>query len=103
MAEYRLGHFPAAIEWAQRILPPDETTAGKQVFSASVVQAYMILAMAQQRLGNAQQAGEFLGKGIAFANAKMVDHSDLSWNEQLIARTLMSEAKSLISDRSEEH
>jgi hypothetical protein len=60
----------------------------------------MILAMAHHHLGHSEEARAFLAKGTTFANTRMVKHDDLSWNEQIIARVLMREAKVLIPETS---
>jgi hypothetical protein len=63
-------------------------------------QGYAVLAMAQHQLGEENQARVALAKGIDTIDTKLpkLDSSDIgpSWNDWIIARVLIREAKGLI-------
>jgi serine/threonine protein kinase len=101
LAEYRQGHFPSAIEYVQKILPQEGNPVGNaRIMPATVVAAYMVLAMAQHNAGHREEARASLAEGAAIADARMANAADGNWNEQIIARSLMDEAKTLIPDGS---
>ena len=101
LAEYRQGHFTSAIEHVQKILPQEADPVGiVRIMPATIVAAYMVLAMAQHDLGKLEEARAPLAEGTEFAEARMAKPDALNWNEQIISRTLMSEAKALIRNGS---
>ena len=64
------------------------------------VQAYMVLAMAQQSLNQNENAEATLNKGLDLAkmNATKVKARDfgLAWSDYMIAQALMREAKGVV-------
>ena len=98
MAEYRLGHFAAAVDWMQKVL----SHAGDNL--SRDVEAYMVLAMALSRSKQAAEAGAALAKGVGIAETKLpkLDSGNLGdgWFDWIIAHALMTEAKALIEGNS---
>ena len=94
LAEYRQGHFASAAEWTQKVL----TQTGEVPFRD--VEAYMVMAMAQHRSRQPDQARAALAKGVEIAETKLpkLDSGDLGddWLDWIIAHALMSEAKALL-------
>ena len=94
LAEYRQGRFSSAVEWMQKVL----AKAGED--SNRDVQAHMVLAMARHQLKRPDEARAALAKGVEIAETKLpkLDNGDLggSWNDWIIAHSLMREAKMLI-------
>jgi hypothetical protein len=98
-AEYRQGHFGDAIEWLKKVVPPNEQEfAAVRVLPACRVEAYVTLSMAHYQLRQFDAARASLTKGENFAEARMTNPNDFTWNDQIIARLLMREAKNLITD-----
>ena len=98
LAEYRQGHFATAIQWAKKILAPEDIPFRN-------AEAWMVMAMAQHQLGQFDEARAALAKGIATAEAKLpkLENGDLgetTWKDWIIAHTLTSEAKALIEGAS---
>ncbi|MEI6297482.1 MAG: hypothetical protein WCO84_07670, partial [bacterium] len=93
LAEYRLGNFSAAADWAKKVI-------AKQGMFSLDVQAGSILAMAQYRLNNAEEARSSLATATLAAEKSLPkpDASDLgsSWHDVLIARQLLKEAQALV-------
>jgi Flp pilus assembly protein TadD len=89
LSEYRHGRFASAAEWLQKVVihesDPNRT-----------VEAYMVLAMAQHHLKQADEARGTLAKGVKFAEAKLNRPGSPQWNDQIAAQTLMREATALI-------
>jgi tetratricopeptide (TPR) repeat protein len=94
LAEYRVGNFNAAKEWMQKVLV--------RVSDGSMrdVGAYMVLAMAEHRLHQANEAQATLAEGIALAKRRLPELSsgDLGdgWMDWVFAHALMREAKALL-------
>lgn len=92
-AEYRQGHFVAAVEWMAIAL----ATQGSPSRNA---QACMVQAMAYHQSNHADEARVALARGVEIVETKLpkLDSGDLGtgWPDWIIARTLMSEAKALI-------
>jgi hypothetical protein len=100
-AEYRQGHFSGAVDWLQKVVPQaEQDSSAVRVVAACTVQSYMILAMAHSQLKHSDEARAMLNKGELFANARMTNPTDGTWGDQIIARLLMREARTLISDPS---
>ena len=98
LAEYRQGHFATAIQWAKKILAPEDIPFRN-------AEAWIVMAMAQHQLGQLDEARAALAKGIATAEAKLpkLENGDLgetTWKDWIIAHALMSEAKALIEGAS---
>jgi hypothetical protein len=95
LAEYRQGNFPGAAEWMRTVL-----AAGGDRVPFRDLQAQMVLAMAQHRLGHADQARTAFSKGaeIIERNPPNPEALDLgpNWHDWLIGNALMNEAKALI-------
>jgi eukaryotic-like serine/threonine-protein kinase len=94
LAGYRQRHFTSAVDWAQKVL----SRAG--VDHNRDVEAYMVLAMAQHRAKQAEEARAALAKGIELAEKRLpkLNSGDLGdgWLDWLIAHILLGEAKALI-------
>jgi len=93
LAEYRLGHFTKALEWAQKVF-----MGGNPGRDA---EACAVLAMAHNRLQQFDEARSALAKGVDIAEAKLpkVESGDLGedWRNWIIAHALVDEAKDLIN------
>jgi serine/threonine protein kinase/Flp pilus assembly protein TadD len=96
MSEYRLGHFPQAVSWAERAT--NSSIAGAQA------KAYAVLAMADWQLGQKDAARVMLAKGDALAPRMMAkgETMDLGelWVAWLFARVSLDEATALIESDS---
>ncbi|MBI3850935.1 MAG: serine/threonine protein kinase [Verrucomicrobia bacterium] len=94
LAEYRQGHFAGAVDWMQKVL----SHAGDNLDRDGG--AYLVLAMAQYRSKQADQAGATLAKGVEIAARRLprLDSGDLGgdWDDWIITHALMREAKALI-------
>jgi len=95
LAEYRQGHFDEAVRCLQSTL----TRAGD--VRPRDVEAYMVLAMAQYRLNQPQEAQEAFAAGqkVAAKNLPKLEsgHLEDDWKDCLIAYALMREAKALLN------
>jgi Flp pilus assembly protein TadD len=94
LSEYRQGHYQNAVDWLQEVV-------AEQGYPHRRVQAHMVLAMAQHRLGQTEQARDSLANGIAIADAKLpkIEKGNLGgeWNDWIIAHVLIREAKAMIA------
>ncbi|HOB97673.1 MAG TPA: tetratricopeptide repeat protein [Verrucomicrobiota bacterium] len=102
LAEYRQGRFASAVEWANRTLNRPVESAKR---SATLdVEAYMVLAMAQYRLQQTDEARAALAKGVEIERTKLakLESGNLGggWLEWIIAHALMREAQALIEGAS---
>jgi serine/threonine protein kinase/tetratricopeptide (TPR) repeat protein len=90
LAEYRSGHFAGAVDWLQAPLREQ----GRDL--ARDVDAYLVLAMAHDRLEFAGYAHDALATGLAIAARLPSSGNDLKdwkpWNDWAIAQALMREA-----------
>jgi serine/threonine protein kinase/Flp pilus assembly protein TadD len=89
LAEYRQGHFDAAIDWLRKVEPTDAVPT-------RTTQMYATLAMAQFRLGQTDAARASLAEAVKLAETKLAERGRLDWNDGLIARFLLREAQALI-------
>jgi serine/threonine protein kinase len=92
LAEYRQGRPASAGEWMQKVL----TYKGEKYRE---VQAQMVLAMAQHRLQQTEDARATLANGLATAAAKF-PKPDANWHDWIFAHVLMREATALINPES---
>jgi hypothetical protein len=90
LAEYRQGHFAAAVEWLRK------ATAQEGV-PARTAQADATLAMAECQLGQTNAAREALAQGIKIAETELARPGRIDWNDGLIAQFLLREAQGLIT------
>jgi eukaryotic-like serine/threonine-protein kinase len=92
MSNYRLGHYPEAIEWGEK--------AAKSTLADAQAKAYAVLAMAQWQLGQKDTARTMLATGDALAPSIPTAHGteDLGdlWVAWLMARISLDEASVLI-------
>jgi tetratricopeptide (TPR) repeat protein len=99
LAEYRLGNFAVAADWAERGLTGAGTNWSCQV------QSQAVLAMAQHELKQTKQATLTYSNAIqrADTNLPKIESGNLGegWIDWIIARALMREAKALIESASE--
>ena len=89
LAEYRQGHFDAAIE-------PLRSVADKDGIPSRTAEAYCALAMAQYQRQQTQPAHASLEAGRKLFHEKLAGPDVLNWNDRLIAQALMQEATALI-------
>jgi serine/threonine protein kinase len=93
LAEYRLGHYAEAAEWAQKSLDSRRKDARPH--------AYGVLALAKWRLGNKEQARAALAAGEELAPREMplsvAEDPGSSWLVWLFARIQLDEAGALIN------
>jgi eukaryotic-like serine/threonine-protein kinase len=98
LAEYRLGHFSAAAEWIQKVL----LKVGEG--STRDVEAYMVLAMAEQRLNQPDEARKTLALGTRLSARRLppLASGDIGdgWIDWIFARALIQEATTLIEGSS---
>jgi tetratricopeptide (TPR) repeat protein len=94
MSNYRLGHFPEAIEWAER------AARNSLADAPAKAKAYAVLAMTYWQLGEKDAARAMLAKGDALAPSILPEHRDVdvgeSWVAWLFARISLDEATALI-------
>jgi Flp pilus assembly protein TadD len=91
LAQYRLGNYQEAAKWVQ--------AAARTAFPHSQAEAYAILAMAQYKLGNENDARQTLtncNNVIENGLAKPGEWLGQDWKDWIIAHALQSEAKRLI-------
>jgi tetratricopeptide (TPR) repeat protein len=67
LAEYRLGHFEEAVKWSKQSLARRTPWAAAFNSSREVV-AYVVEAMAEQKLGRTNEASASLDKGVEIMN-----------------------------------
>jgi tetratricopeptide (TPR) repeat protein len=94
LAEYRESKYGKAVEWSEKALDPSGTNYNRGV------QAGAVLAMAQQRLGQTNEARTALAKAKQIAETKLPKpgSGDLGpdWQDWIISHTLLREAQDLI-------
>ena len=92
LAEYRLGHFANAVEWANRTLGASRVSAHGH--------ACAVIAMAQWRLGEKEAARDMLAKGEALVPRalpkQVAEDPGKRWQAWLVARISLDEATKLI-------
>jgi tetratricopeptide (TPR) repeat protein len=99
LAEYRMGHFTEAVDWAKKV--PLTTPPYGNVWSYSKdSEVYALLAMSHWRLNNGDAAREALSKGIEIWRTKLpkLQSGDIgeAWSDWIICRALLREAKALV-------
>jgi hypothetical protein len=98
LTEYRQGRFASASDWMRKSIDDPFYGHGHSRY----VQAYMVLAMAQQQLKRPEEARAAFAKGIEIAETQLpkLDGGDHGagwyWRDWIIAHALMNEAKALI-------
>ena len=94
LAEYRLGHFSDAVEWTRKVL----LKVGDG--STRDVEAYMVMAMAKQRLNQVDEARASLAEGRRLATRRLLQLSrgDIGdgWIDWVFAHALLDQASALI-------
>jgi hypothetical protein len=93
LAEYRQNRFASATNWVGMALTNGE------VNSSVGMEAYMVLAMSQNQLGQSAQARASLAKGAEIEQKlPKLESGDLGagWMDWIVAHALMTEAKALI-------
>jgi len=92
LAEYRIGNWEGATNWADR--------AAANSYPSARAEAYAILAMSQFQLKRVEGAREALNKCTEVVETKLPKFTDKDlggdWRDLIIARALQSEAKQLI-------
>jgi hypothetical protein len=94
MAEYRLGHFESAVEWAQK--------AAASTFRNAQAESDAVLAMAEFQLNKKDEARTALEQCAKVVQAMpALDSGDLGgdWRDWIISHTLLEEARTLIADK----
>jgi eukaryotic-like serine/threonine-protein kinase len=98
MSNYRLGRFPEAVDWGEKVV--NNSTAE----APAKAKAYAVLAMAQWQLGQKDTARAMLAKGDPLAPSFLSasDTGDIgdSWVAWLFARISLDEAAGLIQSTS---
>ena len=93
LAEYRLGHFANAAEWAQKALSSSRKDAYPH--------AYGVLALADWRLGKKEEARAMLAAGQKAAPRTMppavIEDPGTAWLVWLFARIQLDEAEAVIN------
>jgi tetratricopeptide (TPR) repeat protein len=100
LAEYRQGHFASAADWMRKAISKNGYPWDDLVH----FEAYMVLAMADYKLQQNEQAQAALTTGIEIAETKLprLDSEDLGagwspgWIDLLIGHALMREARALV-------
>jgi tetratricopeptide (TPR) repeat protein len=96
LAEYRGEHFTEAQSWMQKVL--ERIADG----STRDVEAYMVLAMAEHRLGQTARARKHFDEGNQLAAHRLREVSsgdiDSGWPDWVLARALMREAAKVLND-----
>jgi tetratricopeptide (TPR) repeat protein len=96
MSNYRLRHFPEAIEWAEKVVRNSQAEAPAEARA----KAYAVLGMAHWQLGQKDVAREMLAEGDKLTPSILSGHEavDLGeiWLAWLFARIQLDEATSLI-------
>ena len=94
LAEYRLGNFAPAADWAQRGVASAGTNWSCHL------EGQMVLAMAQYHLQQTEPARATLTKALEIADSKLprIESGDLGkdWLDWIIVHTLLREARELI-------
>jgi len=95
LAEYRQGHFASAVDWIQKSL-----ATSADVYAH--VEAHAVLAMAQHRLKQTDEAKASLARGLKLQQTESpkLENGDLTfdWRAGIRGRALMKEATALIAD-----
>ncbi len=60
------------------------------------VAAHMVLAMAQQKLNQPEEAQKTFGRGLRIAEARLTNANGPQWNDYMAARLFMREARALL-------
>jgi hypothetical protein len=98
LAEYRAGRPAEAVKWLKRFEPHAD---GANIDAS----AFAVLAMAQQRMGQKEQARAALHSAQAIFAAKMPDPSAGrpfgDWLNWLHSQILLREAEGLLTDKSD--
>jgi tetratricopeptide (TPR) repeat protein len=92
-AEHRLGRFPEAVDWLQKVVLQTNDVE-------RTVQAHAVLAMAQHRLGRKEEARAALANATGLADTRLGKPGsgtlDEQWHDWIIAHLLIREASELI-------
>jgi tetratricopeptide (TPR) repeat protein len=98
MSNYRLGHFPEAIEWAHK------AARNSLADAQAKAKAYAVLAMTYWQLGEEEAARAMLSKGNQLSPNILQSNYTLdlgdSWVAWLMARISLDEATALIQSNS---
>ena len=101
LAEYRQGNYQAAVDWMHKTLSQPLRFGDDSRY----LSAWMILVMAHYPLVQMDDARAAFAQGVELAQTKVPDLGsddlDNEWQNPLIARILMREAKALIERSSE--
>jgi tetratricopeptide (TPR) repeat protein len=96
LAEYRLGHCASAADWMRDILKDDRLAA------LHVASVYAVLAMAQYRLNQTNEARATLAIGEELSSKKMPQFGShdltIDWKDMVMSRVLLREAHALIEN-----
>jgi TPR repeat protein len=107
LADYRLGHFSAAVDWAQNALDTlqPRLRLPSELETAIKAQTYATLAMAQWQLQQFDSAKVNLAKGLeAFNTLPKLESGELcgAWADWSFDQALLREAKGLIEGHTPE-
>jgi serine/threonine protein kinase len=92
-AEYRLGHYAAAVELMQKVLPLDSGVHCR-------TEAQLVLAMAQFKLGQAAESNAALSEATKQIKQQLPKEGHLTdeWNDWIVSHILLREAKALVEE-----
>ena len=88
-ADYRLGHFNTAVEWLGKVI----TLGGEPTRST---EAYAVIAMAQFKEGQTDEALATFATGQEFAAKNLKNYTGPNWHDRIIGLALLREAGALI-------
>jgi hypothetical protein len=100
LAEYRRDRFASAADWMGKTLDIGNHRDIHQWDDFLYIEAYAVLAMAQQQLNQIEEARSSLAKGTAVeAELPKLESGDIGtiWRDWIIAHVLMDEARQLIN------
>ena len=101
LAEYRQGQYASAVDWMCKVIGQPMSVGRSLPAWERDTAAYSVLAMAQHRLKQADEARTTLAKASELARTKLPqlgsDNLEQDWVNWLIAHILLREAKALVN------
>lgn len=90
LTEYRLGHFPNAIQLLEQVFPTDVDLYCR-------TESYLLLSMARYQLHQIQKSREAFAKATDAIDHQLPKpgHLAVEWNDSIIINTLLQEARHL--------
>ncbi len=101
LAEYRRGEYASAVDWMRKVIGQPMSVGRPSPAWERDVAAWAVLAMAQHRLQQTEEARRALVQGLELAQTKLPqfgnDNLEQDWVDWLIAHILLREAKALLA------